>query len=83
MSLSSPEPCGARNAAEAYEDCGLDRSGISEACEDCGLSRLGVSEACEDEIDGINRIDGINGIDGSGLGGSLSGEDFSFEMFLN
>ncbi|CAL2239140.1 unnamed protein product [Prunus armeniaca] len=74
----TPEPCGARNAAqadqwspEACEDCDSDRLGISEACKDCGSSRLGVSEVCKD------------GIDRSGMGVHLGGENFSFEMFLN
>ncbi|CAL8163032.1 unnamed protein product [Prunus armeniaca] len=55
--LGTPEPCGARNAAqadqrslEACEDYGLNRSGISRACKDCDSSRLGVFEACEDGI---------------------------------
>ncbi|CAL2279331.1 unnamed protein product [Prunus armeniaca] len=73
----TPEPCGARNAAKACEDCNLDRSGISEACKDCSSSRVGVTEACEDGVDGINRIDI------SGMGVRLGGENFSSEIFLN
>ncbi|CAL2256320.1 unnamed protein product [Prunus armeniaca] len=36
----SPRP--ARNAAEAYEDCSTDRTGISEACEECSWGLRGL-----------------------------------------